>query len=62
MLVLSRRIDQVLCIGDDIRVMVVGIEGGKVKLGIEAPDDVEIHREEVYQAIQQERDRAEEIV
>lgn len=54
-LVLGRERDQVIRIGDDIKVTVHDIRGDKVRLGITAPPDVTIHREEVYQAIQHER-------
>lgn len=57
MLVLSRKQDEKIIIGDSITLMVVSIQGDKVRLGIEAPKEVTIHREEVYQAIQQERNR-----
>lgn len=52
MLVLSRKQNDKIIIGDTITLMVVSIQGDKVRLGIEAPRDVSIHREEVYQAIQ----------
>ena len=55
MLVLSRKQDEVITIGDNIRIMVVSIQGDKVRLGIEAPKHVSVHREEVYQAILRER-------
>ena len=58
MLVLSRKQDEKIIIGDSITLMVVSIQGDKVRLGIEAPKHVSIHREEVYQAIQKERDQA----
>ena len=54
---LSRKQDEKIIIGDSITLMVVSIQGDKVRLGIEAPKEVTIHREEVYQAIQQERQR-----
>lgn len=57
-LVLSRHRDEVVRIGDDISVMVVDIRGDKVRLGIEAPADVPIHREEIYDAILRERNSA----
>ena len=60
MLVLSRMVDEVIVIGDGIRVTVVDIRGDKVRLGIEAPRDVTVHREEVYNAIQAERLQAAE--
>ena len=55
MLVLSRKQDAKIIIGDSITLMVISIQGDKVRLGIEAPKNVSIHREEVYQAIQRER-------
>lgn len=54
MLVLSRNLDEKIMIGDSIVVMVVAIQGDKVRLGIEAPKDMPIHREEVYEAIKRE--------
>lgn len=57
MLVLSRKQDEKIIIGDSITLMVVSIQGDKVRLGIEAPKEVTIHREEVYEAIKQERSR-----
>lgn len=55
MLVLSRKQDEKIIIGDSITLMVVSIQGDKVRLGIEAPKEVSIHREEVYKAIQSEQ-------
>ncbi|MDB4439992.1 carbon storage regulator CsrA [Planctomicrobium sp.] len=54
MLVLSRKQDEKIIIGDSITLMVVSIQGDKVRLGIDAPKEVSIHREEVYKAIQNE--------
>lgn len=54
MLVLTRRMDESIVIGDDIRVKVVAIKGDHVRLGVEAPRATPIHREEVYEEIQQE--------
>jgi len=54
MLVLTRRMDESIVIGDDIRVKVVAIKGDHVRLGVEAPRANPIHREEVYEEIQQE--------
>ena len=53
MLVLSRRADESLFIGDDIKITVLDIRGGQVRLGITAPESVKVHREEVYQRINQ---------
>ena len=54
MLVFSRMVNQELCIGDDVRVMVIKIRGGKVRLGITAPRHVPVHRHEIAEAIQRE--------
>ena len=55
MLVLTRKRDERIMIGDQISLMVVDIRGDKVRLGIEAPAEVAVHRSEVYEAIQRER-------
>jgi carbon storage regulator len=52
MLVLSRKINQSIMIGDDIRIVVVGVDRDQVKVGIEAPREVPVHRSEVYEEIQ----------
>ena len=54
MLVLSRRIDERIMIGDQIEISVVDIKGDQVKIGIQAPGSVKVYRKEVYQAIQKE--------
>ena len=59
MLVLSRKQDEKIMIGDNITLMVISIQGDKVRLGIDAPKEVSIHREEVYKAIMDERKEAE---
>jgi len=59
MLVLSRKKDESIIINDDIRVTVVEIRGDKVRLGIEAPKDVTVHRREVYEAIQNQKSHEE---
>ncbi len=61
MLVLSRKKDEKIIIGDKITLMVIEIRGDKVRLGIEAPKDVSVHREEVYEAIIKERNNEEGI-
>ncbi|MFK7822252.1 MAG: carbon storage regulator CsrA [Planctomycetaceae bacterium] len=55
MLVLSRKKDEKILIGDSITLMVIEIRGDKVRLGIDAPRDVTVHREEVYEAIRREQ-------
>ncbi len=57
MLVLSRRRDESIIIGEEITITIVDIRGDKVRLGIEAPPSITVHREEVYQAIQNEHSR-----
>jgi len=54
MLILTRRIDETLMIGDDIAVKVLGVKGNQVRLGIEAPKEVPVHREEIYERINNE--------
>ena len=58
MLILARRINESIVIGDDIRVTVIDIKGDQIKLGIEAPRDVKVYRREVYEAIQEENREA----
>lgn len=58
MLVLSRQRDQSIVIGDNIIITVVEIRGDKVRLGIEAPSEIPVHRKEVYEAIKRENLRA----
>jgi carbon storage regulator len=58
MLVLSRQRDESIMIGDNIEITIVDIRGDKVRLGINAPNTVPVHRKEVYQAIQRERSGA----
>ena len=54
MLILTRRINETLNIGDDVQVTVLGIKGNQVRIGIDAPKDVPVHREEIYQRIKRE--------
>lgn len=58
MLVLTRKTDESIIIGDDIRITVVEVRHDQVKLGITAPRDIPVHREEVYREIQEENRRA----
>lgn len=57
MLVLSRKKDESVIIGNNIKVTVIEIRGDKVRLGIQAPQEVSVHRQEVYEAIQQHQNR-----
>lgn len=61
MLVLSRQRDESIIIGDNIVVTVVDVRGDKVRLGIEAPREVSVHRREIYEAIQRENKQASQI-
>lgn len=61
MLVLNRKSGESIKIGDDIEIKVVSIEGGQVKLGIEAPRHIDIHRKEVYVSIEEENKEASDL-
>lgn len=54
MLILTRRIGEPLMIGDDVSVTVLGVKGNQVRVGINAPKDVSVHREEIYQRVKAE--------
>ena len=56
MLILTRRIGETLNIGDDVQVTVLGVKGNQVRLGINAPKDVPVHREEIYERIKREKE------
>jgi len=62
MLVLSRRLGETLIIGDDVKITVLGISGNQVRLGIAAPKEVSVHREEVYRRIQDEQQAEERVI
>ena len=56
MLILTRRVGETLMIGDEVSVTVLGVKGNQVRIGVNAPKDVSVHREEIYDRIQKERD------
>ncbi len=56
MLILTRRIGETIMIGSDVNITVLGVNGNQVRLGTNAPDHIAVHREEIYQKIQQEKE------
>lgn len=55
MLILTRRIGETLMVGDEVTITVLGVKGNQVRLGVNAPRDVAVHREEIYDKIQSEK-------
>jgi carbon storage regulator len=55
MLILTRRVGETLIVGDNVSVTVLGVKGNQVRIGVNAPKDVSVHREEIYQRIQREK-------
>ena len=56
MLILTRRVGETLMVGDDVTVTVLGVKGNQVRIGVNAPKDVAVHREEIYERIRKENE------
>jgi carbon storage regulator len=55
MLILTRRVDEKIVIGNDVTITILGVKGNQIRIGIDAPKEVQVHREEIYQRILAER-------
>ncbi|MES2826004.1 MAG: carbon storage regulator CsrA [Pseudomonadota bacterium] len=60
MLILTRRIGETIIIGDDVNITVLGVQGNQVRLGVNAPKETPVHREEIYNKIQNEKGGAQD--
>lgn len=60
MLILTRKVGESILIGDDVRITTLGIQGRQIRLGISAPNNITVHREEIYDKIQQKKAQGED--
>lgn len=60
MLILTRRVGETLMVGDEVTVTVLGVKGNQVRIGVNAPKDIAVHREEIYKRIKREQEQASE--
>ena len=56
MLILTRRVGETVMVGDDVSITVLGVKGNQVRIGVNAPKEIAVHREEIYDRIKQEKD------